>query len=156
MSRNWNNNRNNNYNNNSNYQNGNNNNNSTPAKKSGATYSKINKGNFEGEIIINAWRKTKFGLMTCTVSPYNGKGNKGKELVTSTNRNTGEIKEYIKMIAVVKNTSLGTSQLYPVLMNLKTKVIVLQELSLCITPNGRGQTASGKMVTGYFGRNFKK
>lgn len=119
-------------------------------KSSGATYSKIRKGNFEGDIIVNAWRKTKFGLMTATCSPYSGKSGKGNEIVNS------EKHEYQKMICVIKNTNLGTSQTYHVLMNIKSKVISISELSLCITPNGNGVTRGGKRVSGYFGRNYKK
>jgi hypothetical protein len=125
-------------------------------KRSGAVYSKIRKGNFEGDIIVNAWRVTKAGLMQATVSPYNGQDGKGQEIVHSNGKSGNTPKEYQKMICVIKNSSLGTSQIYPVLMNLKTQVIVIQELSLCITPNGSGITRSGKRVTGYFGRNFKK
>jgi hypothetical protein len=125
-------------------------------KRSGATYSKIRKGNFEGETIVNAWRVTKAGLMQATVSPYNGANGKGMQIVESNGKSGNTPKEYQKMICCIKNASLGTSQIYPVLMNVKTQVIVIQELSLCITPNGSGTTRSGKRVTGYFGRNFKK
>jgi hypothetical protein len=125
-------------------------------KRSGAVYSKIRKGNFEGETIVNAWRKTKFGLMQATVSPYKGANGKGMEVVHSNGKNGSSPKEYHKMICVIKNTSMGTSNIYPVLMNVKTQVISIQELGLCITPNGSGVTRSGKRVTGYFGRNFKK
>lgn len=140
---------------NNNQGNTNNNSNDSQAKKSGATYSKIKNGNFEGEIIVNAWRKTKFGLMVAVVTPYAGDNKAGLKIVTSTNQNTGLIKEYRKMICTIQNKSMGTSQTYHVLMNIKTQVIVINELSLCITPNGDGKTASGKRVKGYFGRNFK-
>lgn len=124
-------------------------------KKSGATYSKIKNGNFEGEIIVNAWRKTKFGLMVATCTPYSGQDGKGDKIVESVSEKTGLVKEYKKMICTIQNKSLGTSQTYHVLMNIKTQVIVISELSLCITPNGDGKTASGKRVKGYFGRNYK-
>ena len=124
-------------------------------KKSGATYSKIKNGNFEGEIIVNAWRKTKYGLMTATCTPYSGQGGKGDKIVESVNEKTGLVKEYKKMICNIQNKAMGTSQTYHVLMNIKTQVIVISELSLCITPNGDGKTASGKRVRGYFGRNYK-
>lgn len=127
----------------------------TQYKKSGATYSKIKTGDFAGETIVNAWRKTKFGLMVAVVTPYKGANGKGLDAVTSTNERTGEIKEYQKMICTIQNKSMGTSQTYHVLMNVKTQVIVINELSLCITPNGQGKTASGKKVFGYFGRNYK-
>lgn len=119
-------------------------------KSSGAVYSKIKNGNFEGDTIVNAWRKTKFGLMTATVTPYAGKSGAGTDLVQSDKH------EYRKMLCTIKNASLGTSQMFHVLMNTKTKVISISEMSLCITPNGSGTTRSGKRVSGYFGRNFKK
>ncbi len=127
----------------------------TQYKKSGATYSKIKQGDFAGETIVNAWRKTKYGLMVAVVTPYKGANGKGLDNVESVNEKTGEIKNYQKMICTIQNKSMGTSQTYHVLMNVKTQVIVINELSLCITPNGSGKTASGKKVFGYFGRNYK-
>ena len=124
-------------------------------KKSGAVYSKIRNGNFEGNTIVNAWRATKMGLMQATVTPYAGQGNKGLEIVNSAGKSGNQDKEYQKMICTIKNTTVGTNQTYHVLMNLKTQVIVIQELGLCITPNGSGVTRRGKRVTGYFGKNFK-
>lgn len=124
-------------------------------KRSGAVYSKIRNGSFEGDIIVNAWRATKMGLMQATVAPYAGAGNKGLERVTSNGKSGNQDKEYQKMICTIKNTTVGTSTTYHVLMNVKTQVIVIQELGLCITPNGSGVTRKGKRVTGYFGKNFK-
>ncbi|KRD10500.1 hypothetical protein ASE21_12440 [Flavobacterium sp. Root901] len=124
-------------------------------KRSGATYTTIRNGNFEGNIIVNAWRKTKMGLMQATVAPYAGQGKKGLEIVNSQGKSGNQDKEYQKMICEIRNTALGTTQTYHVLMNLKTKVIVIQELGLCITPNGSGVTRSGKRVTGYFGKNYR-
>lgn len=125
-------------------------------KRSGAVYSRIRNGNFEGNIIVNAWRATRMGLMKATVTPYSGQNGKGLEIVNSAGKSGNQDKEYQKMICVIQNTSLGTNQTYHVLMNIKTQVIVIQELGLCITPNGSGTTKSGKRVTGYFGRNYKK
>lgn len=136
---------------------GNNNSNDTQIyKRSGATYTIItNKGGgtskFEGNTIVNAWRATKFGLMTATVAPYAGEKKKGLEIVNSNGKSGNTPKEYQKMLCTITNTSMGTQTIYPVLMNLKTKVIVIKELSLCITPNGNGVTKSGKRATGYFG-----
>ncbi|KFF15084.1 hypothetical protein [Flavobacterium hydatis] len=124
-------------------------------KRSGAVYSRIRNGNFEGDTIVNAWRSTKLGLMKATVAPYSGQGGKGREIVNSSGKSGNQDKEYQKMICTIQNTSLGTNQTYHVLMNLKTQVIVIQELGLCITPNGSGTTKSGKRVTGYFGKNYK-
>lgn len=130
-------------------------------KKSGAVYSTIrnkNGGNsaFEGEIIVNAWRVTSAGLMKAVCAPYSGENGKGRDIVESNGKSGNTPKEYQKMLCTVTNSSIGTSQIYHVLMNVKTKVIVISELSLCITPNGNGVTKSGKRVTGYFGRNFQK
>lgn len=124
-------------------------------KKSGAVYSRIRNGNFEGDTIVNAWRKTRLGLMKATVAPYSGQGGKGREIVNSNGKSGNQDKEYQKMICTIKNDSAGTNQTYHVLMNLKTQVIVIKELGLCITPNGSGVTKSGKRVTGYFGKNYK-
>ncbi len=124
-------------------------------KRSGAVYSRIRNGNFEGDTIVNAWRATRMGLMQATVTPYSGQGGKGREIVNSSGKSGNQDKEYQKMICTIKNTTVGTNQTYHVLMNLKTQVIVIQELGLCITPNGSGVTRKGKRVTGYFGKNFK-
>ena len=101
-----------------------------------------------GGTIVNAWNKSRSkGLITATVAPYN----KSEELVESKTGN-----QYIKMIASVEFRKTGNKQLLPVLMNLKTKVIVIRELAMVITPNGSGHTSSGKKVTGYFGTMIKK
>lgn len=124
-------------------------------KKSGATYSRIKNGNFEGDIIVNAWRATKSGLMKATVAPYAGQDGKGREIVNSGGKSGNQDKEYQKMICTITNSNAGTTQTYHVLMNIKTQVISIKELGLCITPNGSGVTRKGKRVTGYFGKNYK-
>ena len=127
------------------YNNNNNNYNQNAPKKSGAKYSTINKGNYIGETIVNAWNVSKNkGLITATVSPY-----KGSEIVES------ERNQYMKMIAVVNYENSGVQKVIPCLMNTKTRVISLEEIGMCITPNGSGRTKSGKSVTGYFG-TFKR
>lgn len=130
------------------------NNQPNPPKRSGATYTKIRNGNFEGDIIVNAWRSTRYGLMTAKVTPYAGKDKKGLEIVNSESK-SGKVKTYQKMLCEIQNKALGTSQIYHVLMNLDTQVIVIDQLGLCITPNGSGHTRSGKKVTGYFGKFTK-
>lgn len=115
-------------------------------KKSGAVYSKIKKGNFEGSTIINAWNVSKSkGLITCTVAPYH------KTAVHTSEKGH----EFQTMIAVVKYERSGVEKRMPCTMNLDTKVISLSEIGMCITPNGKGYTKSGKRVTGYFG-TFRK
>lgn len=121
-----------------------------PPKKSGAKYTEIRKGNFEGGTIVNAWNKSAKGLVTATVAPYH----KSDTLVESSGK-TGAVNTYMKMMASVKYHKTGVEKLIPCLMNQKTKVVVLQDLGMVITPNGSGRTASGKSVTGYFG-TFQK
>lgn len=114
------------------------------AKKSGATYSTIRNGNYKGEIIVNAWNKSRSkGLITAKVSPY-----KGSKKYTADS--TGH--EYVTMIAVVSYQNSGIERVIPCSMNVKTRVIALPEIGMVITPNGSGRTASGKNVRGYFGK----
>lgn len=118
-----------------------------PPKKSGAIYSKIKKGNFEGLTIVNAWNKSSKGLVTAKVAPY-----KNSEVLVQSEKGH----EYIKMIAEITYHKTGHVRLIPVLMNMKTEVIAIQEMGMCITPKGGGTTSSGKRVTGYFGTMFQK
>lgn len=130
-------------------------------KSSGVTFTKLknksdtDKGKaLEGRFMANAWRATKMGLMTCTVMPYVGDGGLGLEVVTSYKGETKE-KNYWKCIATV--LYMGQSTTYPCLMNVKTHTVVLDKLSLCITETNKAKpTRSGKMVSGYFGRNYQK
>lgn len=144
-------NNNNNNNNNSNYNgsNGynNNNNNQPQSKKSGVVYTVIKQGKFAELMIVNAWNKSKSrGLIVATVAPYYASGDK----VESKTGNS-----YMKMMCTVEYKSSGHQKLFPCLMNIATKVIVLKELGMVITPNGSGKTSSGKKVTGYFGTMTK-
>lgn len=111
-------------------------------KKSGAEYTRIKKGKNEGQMAVNAWRKTRFGIQTASAMPVGGgqvhESQKGNE--------------FIRYAVEVANKTLGTSQTYWCLMNTKTQMIVIKELGLVISPNGRGVTGSGKRVTGYFGK----
>lgn len=139
----------------------NSNNNQEQFKTSGATFFKLkykneteNSGDLEGMWCCNAWRKTKAGLMTASAMPYVGEGRKGLEPVFSYK---GEAKEKEYQKVMVKITMNGQISMYPCLMNVKTKTIVIKELSLVISDTDKAKpTRSGKMVTGYFGRNFKK
>lgn len=157
---NWNNNNNynrnkrpNNRNNNSNNWNNNNNFNQKPPKTSGVTYSVYKKGDHEGMPFVYAWNKSRRrGLIVATVKPYDKtydeKGN--KDIVTvETDSGTNH---YYKMIAIVEHKDSMNQRIFPVLMNIKTKVIGLQDIGMCITPNSKGHTASGKAVSGYFGK----
>ena len=113
-------------------------------KKSGTVYSRIKTGKMEGMTAVNAWRKTKNGLMTASAFPVDQTehiGEKGK--------NT-----FIRYAVEVKNADLGTSQTYWCLMQKESRKITIKELGLVISPNGNGVTSSGKRVTGYFGKIF--
>lgn len=105
-------------------------------KKSGAKYSKITKGTFEGLPIVNAWVKTKFGLVSIKVAPYSG--------THETKSENGN--KFLNLIAEVKegfNVSI-----YPCIMNLRNNYIIINKLGLMITPKGHGVTKSGKVVSG--------
>ena len=109
-------------------------------KKSGATYTKISKGKMTGFTAVNAWKKTKNGLITASVMPYS-------DVIVESGRG----KQYLKYIAEIVHKGTGSRTIYPCLMNIQTQVIKIKELGMCITPNGSGTTASGKRVKGYFG-----
>lgn len=114
-------------------------------KKSGATYTKIKNGKREGLICVNAWRSTKNGLMKASCFPVDGVEHTGEQKGHS----------FMRYVVNITNSSAGTHETFWCLMRLDTKVIVIKELGLCITPNGNGYTKSGKRVSGYFGRNFR-
>lgn len=118
--------------------------NSKQYKKSGAKYSKITNStkNYNGSTIVNAWNHSKArGLITATVSPY-----KGSKLYT-----TKDGKEYQTMVAKVFYHNSGVEKILACSMNTSTRVIGLQDIGMCISPNGSGKTKSGKHVKGYFG-----
>lgn len=113
-------------------------------KRSGAKYSIIRKGDFEGGTIINAWNKSKGkGLITAKVAPY-------KDSKEYTAQSSG--KTYITMIAEVFYHNSGQKMIIPCSMNKSTKAVVLQDIGMVITQNGSGITSGGKKVTGYFGK----
>mgnify|MGYP003144450066 CR=1 FL=1 len=127
------------YNNRNNYQN-----NQPAPKRSGAKYSVISKGDFKGFLIVNAWNKSRSkGMITAKVAPY-------KDSQEYTAKTSG--KTYITMIAEVFYRDTGQKMIVPCSMNKQTRVIVLSDLGMVITPNGSGQTSVGVKVTGYFGK----
>ncbi|RIV68713.1 hypothetical protein [Flagellimonas aequoris] len=124
--------------------NGNGGNMQPPPKRSGAKYSTIKTGKFKGATIVNAWNKSKGkGLITAKVAPY-------KDSKEYTAKSTGNV--FITMIAEVFYHNSGQKMLIPCSMNKDTKVIVLSDIGMTITPNGHGVTSGGKRVTGYFGK----
>ena len=118
-------------------------NNQQKVKKSGAIYSRIKKGKNEGAMCVNAWRKTKNGLLTATAFPVDG--------VEHTSE-AGNIS--LRYVVEVVNRDMGTTQTYWCLMQKASKKIFISELGLVISPNGNGVTSSGKRVTGFFGKVF--
>lgn len=112
-------------------------------KKSGAVYSRIKKGVHEGETSVNAWRKTKNGLMTASAFPVDKNDHESKDGT-----------KYQRYVVEVVNRDLGTTQTYWCLMNKSNKKIFIKELGLVISPNGNGVTSGGKRVTGFFGKVF--
>ena len=130
----------NNYRNNNGYRN----NNRPTSKKSGAKYSIIRNGRFEGGTIVNAWNKSRGkGLITAKVAPYSD----SKEYTAKSSGKT-----YITMIAEITYHNSGHTRIIPCSMNKNTKVIALSDIGMVISPNGAGMTSSGKKVTGYFGK----
>lgn len=114
-------------------------------KKSGATYTKMKAGKYAGMYAVNAWRKTKAGLMVAKGFP-----------VSDVEHQSEKGNFFVRYAVEVSMPSAGTSQTYWCLMNTKTQKLVIKELSLVISPNGQGYTASGKRVSGFFGANFKR
>ncbi|SEF62241.1 hypothetical protein SAMN05421847_0476 [Halpernia humi] len=112
-------------------------------KKSGAVYSRIKKGKNEGGTSVNAWRKTKNGLMTANAFPVDGVEHASQD---------GKIS--MRYVVEVVNRDMGTTQTYWCLMSKDTKKIFIKELGLVISPNGSGVTRSGKRVTGFFGKVY--
>lgn len=113
-------------------------------KKSGAKYTIIKEGKAQGLNLpaIHAWRLTKFGVQVAKAFPFNA----GTTHVSDTGR------ESVTYMVEISNEAMGTSQKYPCIMSLDTRKIFIEELGLVISPNGSGQTRTGKHVTGYFGR----
>lgn len=112
-------------------------------KKSAATYSRIKSGKHEGLMAVNAWRKTKNGLVTASCFPVDGIEHQSKDGKTS-----------LRYVVEVVHRDMGTTQTYWTLMSKDSKKIFIKELGLVISPNGNGISSSGKRVTGYFGKAF--
>lgn len=105
-------------------------------KKSGAKYSKIGEGKFRDYPIINAWLKTKNGLITFKVAPYHG--------TREVDSKTGN--RFINMIVEVRD-GFNVS-VFPCMFSVKTRYVIIDKLGLLITPKGQGVTGSGKTVFG--------
>lgn len=122
-------------------------------KTSGATYTKISKGLKEGYFHVAAWKLTPAGMVKASAFPVVDYNDKGEPLgVTEhVSQKTGNIFVRYK----VSITQGIATQNYYCLMNKTTKKIVINELSMVISPNGKGKTSKGTRVSGYFGKNFQ-
>lgn len=106
-------------------------------KKSGAVFTLIKQsstGKSVGMHIVNAWIKTKAGLVKIVASGY--KKRKGKTC------------EWENTVATVTNMATGQSAKYPTLINITTRRMKIKELGWMVTAKGGGITRSGKRVTG--------
>ncbi|WP_407477880.1 hypothetical protein [Elizabethkingia anophelis] len=113
-------------------------------KRSGASYTKIKKGKNVGQWAINAFRRTRNGFMTASAMPVDG-------VVHTSERGN----EFMRYVVNVVDHSTGQISTFWTLMTVKTQVLVIKELGLCISPNGSGTTRKGRKVRGYFGRFTK-
>ncbi len=121
-------------------------------KKSGAKYSRIKEGNFKNMTCVNAWNVSKSkGLIKASVMPYHASVKGGSMALVESKKGN----QYVKMIARVFYTRTGNEVVIPCLMNVETQVITLNEIGMCISPNGTGRTKSGKTAKGYFGTFVK-
>jgi len=117
--------------------NNNNNNQGQKAKKSG--YSVMVK---EGSPICSGWRKTKMGIQKLYARPY-----KNTQEVTS---DSG--KRWMNLFVTLTSDFgvIQTSGMY----NMDNQKLYIKDHNLIGSPNGGGQTASGKYSKGYFGRHL--
>lgn len=113
-------------------------------KVSGAIFSKITKGEREGLHVVTAWKKTKTTMLRANCFP-----------ISSTSTESAKGNQYIPYLVTIIDMSTLQSTKYNAIMNIQTKVLVINDLSMCITPNGSGKTKSGVNVKGYFGRNYQ-
>ena len=113
-------------------------------KKSGAVFTKISKGVMEGLHAVNAWKKGSGGMIKATAFPIKNQSKESEK---------GD--QYVPyLVSVTHMPTLQTTK-YNAIMNIQTKVLVISDLSMCITPNGSGKTRGGTSVKGYFGRFYK-
>ena len=124
--------------------NGNNNQQQQQFKRSGAVYTKMKNGKYEGFLAVNAWKATKNGILKASAFP-----------VSDVEHESKKGNSFLRYAVDITNANMGTKQTYWCLMNTKTQKIVIQELGMVISPNGNGWTKSGKRVSGYFGKNFR-
>lgn len=114
-------------------------------KKSCASFTPITKGLSKGAFAVNAFKKTKYGVIKATAFPATTK--------TSESDKGNEFMGY--HVNITDMNTLQTTK-YRGIMNINTKVLVISDLGMCITPNGSGRTRTGKLLKGYFGTYHKQ
>lgn len=123
-------------------------------KRSGAKYTIISKGNKKGLEIVNAFRFENNQLIKAVASPIGEYNDKGEFMGCTIHKGAKMGNEFMRYKVVVTQGMMTST--YYCLMRLDTKKIVIQELGMVISPKGSGMTRKGKVVTGYFGRNFRQ
>lgn len=106
-------------------------------KKSAASFTLVKQsktGKSVGMLMVNAWVKTKAGLIKIKACGY--KKRKGKNC------------EWQNAVCEVTNLNTGQTAKYPTLINVTTNRMKIKELSWMVTAKGGGMTRSGKRVTG--------
>lgn len=120
------------------------NNDNSQFKKSGSVFSKISKGKMEGLYAVNAWKKNKAGMIRANAMP-----------ISNSSSESAKGNQYIPYLVTITHMNTLQSTKYNAIMNIQTKVLVINDLGMCITTNGSGKTRSGTLVKGYFGKFSK-
>ena len=114
-------------------------------KRSAAKYTVMVKGKNAGLECVNGFKAGKQGMLIFSAFPVDGREHTSQ---------TGNV--FLRYVVTVVHKGTGTTSTYWCLMSKRTRKISIKELSLVISPNGNGHTASGKAVTGTICRNTKK
>jgi len=118
-------------------------------KRSGATYSKIRKGDKEGLLHIAAWRLVKDGMITASCFPI-----KSKEGGYEIEGKNG--KWYINYVIELKKSTDVNVVTHFGLLETSSSKLYIPKLNWIISKNGNGKTRSGANVSGYFGTLRKR
>jgi len=114
---------------------------SSDYKRSGATFTKIQKGKMTGMWAVSAWKKNKLGMLKVSAMPLHDAPTEA-----------GSGKQYVPYLVTIIDMNTLQATKYNGIMNFDTKVIAIRDLGYCISPNGDGKTQGGTRVKGYFGK----
>ena len=92
----------------------------------------------DGAYVCSGFLKNKAGLWKLYARPY-----KGTHESTSKNGN-----KFLNLFVTLTNTTTFEERKTSGLLNLTNKKLIMKDLNLLGTPNGGGQTSSGKSVQG--------